>query len=85
MGKKYFGAIVFPHPRKIFKAIRIIFGLIFLAYGLAGVLYPAILPQAITSLIPSVLYSVSRENIILISAFVSMILGFILLASKENF
>jgi len=75
----------FPHPRKIFRAIRISIGLIFLAYGLVGVLYPAILPQPIIFMIPSEMISISRENIILISAFVSMILGFILLARKENF
>ncbi|MBU3957987.1 MAG: hypothetical protein KKB25_02845 [Nanoarchaeota archaeon] len=85
MSKKYTGNATFPHPRKIFRAARILFGMIFLAYGLAGVVYPAILPQAITSAIPSEIFSISRENIILISAFVSMLFGFVLLTNKENF
>ncbi len=79
MAGKYMGIIAIPHPRKISMVIKIFFSLIFLSYGLAGVLYPAILPQAITSLIPSEIISISRENIILISAFVSMLLGFFLM------
>ncbi|MFZ3077241.1 MAG: hypothetical protein WA139_02200 [Candidatus Aenigmatarchaeota archaeon] len=75
----------FPHPRKIFMAIRIMVAIVFLLFGFAGVLYPAIIPQELVSLIPSEMFSISRDNMILVFAFVSMILGFILLSRKENF
>lgn len=77
-----------PHPRKVFMAARILVSLVFLAVGAIGMLqvfYAKIIPEKIISLLPPALYSVSRENIILISAFISIILGFILLSRKENF
>lgn len=85
MTGKYMGIIAIPHPRKIFKAVRILAAIIFLIFGFAGVFYPAILPQELVSLIPSEMFSVSRANMILVFAFISMILGFILLARKESF
>ncbi len=77
-----------PHPRKIFRVIRILVSLVLLAVGAIGMLqvfYAKIIPEKIISFLPPMLYSVSLENIILISAFISMILGFVLLTRKENF
>lgn len=88
MAGKYMGIIALPHPRKIFRAARIAVSLVFLALGLIGMLhvfYAKIIPEKIISLLSPALYSVSRENIILVSAFILIILGLVLLSRKENF
>ncbi len=77
----------FPHPRKIFRAVRFFFALAFLAIGIAGmvfVFYSAIIPQEIVSLVPSELYSVSRINIILIASFFFFIIGLVLLLKNDK-
>ncbi len=84
MNKRYAGAAMFPHPRKIFNAMRILFGIFLLVLGFAGVFYQAIIPPTIISVIPSEIYSVSRENAILISSFAFVILGYIILSMKNK-
>ncbi len=71
-----------PHPRKIFSAIKIVSGLILLALGFSGVFYPSIIPAAVASLVPSEIFSIRHDILVLATAFVSMILGFFLLLKK---
>lgn len=83
MSKKYIGAIMLPHPRKVFRAIRIIAGMVLLAFGFSGVFYPVMIPVEILSIIPNEIFSVNHGILVLITAFVSMVLGFFLIMKRE--
>ncbi len=74
-----------PHPVKIFNAIRILVSLALIALGTTGVLhvlYAKIIPEKTISLLPPVIYSVSRENIILIASFVLLLAGLLIILKK---
>ncbi len=70
--------MLLPHPRTIFTALRLTVALAMLAYGLIGVFNPALLVSSFSQLVPQ-MPAASFESVILISAFVSIILGLALL------
>lgn len=89
MNKKNIGEAMFPHPKKIFGAVKILVFLALFLYGAVGVFYPPIIPAEITALVPSEISFfgaavLTRENIIMISALVSLILAFVLMRKSNN-
>jgi uncharacterized membrane protein len=68
----------FPHPRAFFTAIRLAVALAMLAYGIIGAFKPALLVPFFSQLVPQI-PAASLESVIMISSFVSIILGLALL------